>query len=733
MVSKILMAFGLLIVFEVNASCSFISANFVTELSDPSYIKEIQVEVPKSAKFNRNFVKILLAKSENIPPNLRKKFKARINVIYPFGVCKYKASVRQSGDWKDHISFSKGRKPLRSLSVKLKDGNILNAVKFKLLIPETRNNLHEVLGTVLLRGIGYIAPETFQVLTNVNGDSSLMLFQEDAEKELLERSNRREGPLFEGDETLLWSYKKFDNFELESMALARVTNEKWFLKGENARKITLDAYGRLQHAYLEYSQDIEGKKGHIIHPNQGKEDTFAQYFLALMALNGQHALVPHNRRFYYNSFAQSFEPIYFDGMLDLINPIKPIKQKSLILTAIERLPLFKYEANFSNLKNTKYILESFKKRSLLSNDKAEVFFNKSLKNIQSNELKIKTILASEDSSKTKRNDSKKLFSNYFSNPNYEYLRQKTLLKILESDDRFVASTYGKQQFKLSYRNVAKIISKNKLNGTRHVYLPNIINAQEKQTGFVTDFGGPLGKVRHSQTLLITVDKKLKTIFLKQKKLNDWVLFSDANFNGWVIVFEGVKLENNSYNLTSDRFNPSGLTGCLNFYKTSFNETSVNVSHGGCEDSLNIINSQGSIKNVTILDAFADGIDIDFSKVKFDSILINNAGNDCLDVSSGQYVVSKLIASGCGDKGVSVGEKSQMNIGNLKINNASLGMSSKDFSVTSIDEAELTNVTNCYEAAQKKQEFGGAKLFIKNLDCSAKSIVDDNSQVLIGEL
>jgi hypothetical protein len=70
---------------------------------------------------------------------------------------------------------------------------------------------------------------------------------------------------------------------------------------------------------------------------------------------------------------------------------------------------------------------------------------------------------------------------------------------------------------------------------------------------------------------------------------------------------------------------------------------------------------------------------------------------------------------------------------LKINNASLGMSSKDFSVTSIDEAELTNVTNCYEAAQKKQEFGGSKLIIKNLDCSAKSIVDDNSQVLIGEL
>ena len=34
-----------------------------------------------------------------------------------------------------------------------------------------------------------------------------MLFQEDARKELLERNKRREGPIFEGDESLIWSYK----------------------------------------------------------------------------------------------------------------------------------------------------------------------------------------------------------------------------------------------------------------------------------------------------------------------------------------------------------------------------------------------------------------------------------------------------------------------------------------------------------------------------------------------
>ena len=32
-----------------------------------------------------------------------------------------------------------------------------------------------------------------------------MIFQEDSQKELLERNKRREGPIVEGDESLIWS------------------------------------------------------------------------------------------------------------------------------------------------------------------------------------------------------------------------------------------------------------------------------------------------------------------------------------------------------------------------------------------------------------------------------------------------------------------------------------------------------------------------------------------------
>ena len=72
----------------------------------------------------------------------------------------------------------------RSYDVKLKDGNILNAVRFKLLIPETRNGYNEILGTLILKELGFIVPETFEVETSINGANLVMLFQEKASKEL---------------------------------------------------------------------------------------------------------------------------------------------------------------------------------------------------------------------------------------------------------------------------------------------------------------------------------------------------------------------------------------------------------------------------------------------------------------------------------------------------------------------------------------------------------------------
>ena len=179
------------------------------------------------------------SKSDIILPKLKKKFRANLTVYYTFGKCNYLARVRQNGYSRDHIKITEGVNIQRSLDVRLENGNILNAVNFKLFLPETRNGIHEILASIILKKLGFISPETFEVKTSINGVEAVMIFQEKAAKELLEKNLRREGPIFEGDQSLLWSYENFKLFELEPLALSRLINDNWFNKGESSRAITI--------------------------------------------------------------------------------------------------------------------------------------------------------------------------------------------------------------------------------------------------------------------------------------------------------------------------------------------------------------------------------------------------------------------------------------------------------------------------------------------------------------
>ena len=112
------------------------------------------------------------------------------------------------------------------------------------------------------------------------------------------------------------------------------------------------------------------------------------------------------------------------------------------------------------------------------------------------------------------------------------------------------------------------------------------------------------------------------------------------------------------------------------------------------------------------------------------IEVNTAGNDCIDVSNGKYSISLVKVNNCNDKGLSVGEKSNMKIDNLNVKNSSVGFSNKDFSNLLIKKSTLKNTNICYEINQKKQEFGGGKVIIDLLKCEAPKFVDKNSIIIV---
>ena len=714
----------------IYGNCTFKTGDFIEEINNPAFIKIIDVEVPKSAKFNRNFAKILVSKSKNIPQKLKKNFSSIITVRYEFGSCSFKAKVKQTGDWKDHISLANSGQPLRSLNVRLEEGNILNAVRFKLLIPETRGNLNEVFATVLMRKLGFIAPETFAVTASINGSSSTMLFQEDARKELLERNYRREGPILEGDESILWGEGEFfegRNIYLDNISLSRLINDNWLLKGYESAKISLRAASLLQSSYLTWADNSE-LFGRFMQPNEKLQNIFQDFHFLSLALNAKHGLAMHNRRFYFNSFLDVIEPIYYDGNVEFFS-IEDDKQR-IVNQNIFRLsfnnnysfPLINqlHEDSFQS-----ELFDDFKIRTKLNTTNSFSVFSKNFKIFIGNvELLQKYI---------KESSNYINYEDYLSVDPQNYLSRVKELDVIQSHV---------QEINLKNKNISMLTDQNKiingslldlgallsdfsLDDSRAIYLDLKQNFSEIPSEKIW-LGGT---VKYSSGILMNINNSSKVISFIQSKPNDWVLISNVNLNGWKIFFSGVNIKTKLLN-QSQRFNEFGLTGCLNFYKTQFNDVMIDAKNGICEDTVNIVNSDGYINTLKVQNGYADGIDIDFSRLKINFIQVKNSSNDCFDVSSGIYEIIDFLAVNCGDKGISVGEKSILSAKNVSVDTALLAVSSKDQSSLFMDSGEFVNVSNCFESAQKKQEFGGARIKLNEVNCDAGNLIDKNSSVVI---
>ena len=96
--------------------------------------------------------------------------------------------------------------------------------------------------------------------------------------------------------------------------------------------------------------------------------------------------------------------------------------------------------------------------------------------------------------------------------------------------------------------------------------------------------------------------------------------------------------------------------------------------------------------------------------------INNAKNDCVDFSYGEYSLLDSNIKNCGDKGVSIGEGSKVIINKAFMENINIGIASKDSSKTIVEDIELKNLNTCFAVYNKKQEFNGSFLQIKNSKC-----------------
>ena len=129
-----------------------------------------------------------------------------------------------------------------------------------------------------------------------------------------------------------------------------------------------------------------------------------------------------------------------------------------------------------------------------------------------------------------------------------------------------------------------------------------------------------------------------------------------------------------------------FTSGVTFYNSDiYINNSVFKNNKSGDDLLNIINGKYIINNTKFENSFSDAIDIDFADGEIlNSEFLNcgmlNKNGDCIDFSGSSSKISNSKINNAGDKGISVGEASQVEVNNLLVKNAHSCVVSKDLSV-----------------------------------------------------
>ena len=727
--------FLIFITTGLSANCNFITGNFLDKLHSPDKIIELNIDIKKSRKWAKNYLEIILNNSDTIQKKNRKKFDAHLTVKYNFGSCKYKALVRQSGDWRDHIQFNNGSVQ-QSLDIELLTGNIINATRFKLLIPDTRENSSEVIGSLILNRMGIISPETFQVTSVVNGSRHNYLFQENSTKELLERNYRREGPILEGDESLIWERGKYKLHELKPVSLSRLTNKSWAKRGASSLGIAVNAVSKLQYTYLLHRYLNGSKNSYMVSQSKRKYDLFRKYHFMLLSMNGLHAAWPHNRKFYYNSFSHELEPIYYDGNLLLDRGLyleSHLRQDAI--AHLNRKEAFEWLNTYRRVSSNVKIVTELKKRLKNEKNPEELIKNK-LNQIDKNMVDVVNFLNEEAQEAIFKDFSDLNLNEFYANQirNLDF-KQNTYQLTKAVNNIFTINCDLIEQCnkeEINNDDLVELISRLKLNKSRAILVNEKLGNVEQILDFPNtekkEFQG--GLIHYTKGISISIEPNSRNIKITQSSPTDWIHFFDVKLNQWKINYSGQKI--NELNVKAEqRFNKFGLTGCLNITNSIINNLEIQMENGGCEDSINIVNTKGSITYLKIHNAMADALDIDFSNILIEEIDITVAGNDCVDVSSGTYDLPMISVEDCGDKGISIGEKSNLEFSKAVIKNSYIGISIKDASKVSGNYLQGENLTTCIEVINKKQEFFGASGEIIKSKCSGFLIANDSKLIVEG--
>lgn len=156
-----------------------------------------------------------------------------------------------------------------------------------------------------------------------------------------------------------------------------------------------------------------------------------------------------------------------------------------------------------------------------------------------------------------------------------------------------------------------------------------------------------------------------------------------------------------------------LTGAVTFYGSAVKMEGCTFKRNLCEDALNIIRGEFTMENCSFLQTWGDAFDADFCRGEVRRSIFRNTVNDGMDFSGSVVNVWDCKLDHNGDKGISVGEESDVHVFNTEFSFAPIAVASKDLSMAYLSNVRISDCDQGFAAYQKKPEFGGADMLVES--------------------
>lgn len=156
-----------------------------------------------------------------------------------------------------------------------------------------------------------------------------------------------------------------------------------------------------------------------------------------------------------------------------------------------------------------------------------------------------------------------------------------------------------------------------------------------------------------------------------------------------------------------------FSGALSLYNLKdLKLVNLKIHNSKAEDVINTKHSKVELVNLNIFNGKDDCLDIDASEVKIVNLKITNCGGDGLDFYMSQGDAQNIAISSVKDKGVSIGEESTINIKDIFVNEADIGIAVKDSSVLNLWKNEFKKTREKISIYQKEKFWGIGKVNYK---------------------